>query len=276
MEPELLRLDRALETYDSPFVTQNEELIAYIDAYPASGASRRDDQRRQAPARALRPVPGVIERIHKRAGRDGTSIRLTYHLQRLQQLMRRSEQLLDILEALREDPDGTSPRPPIVALFTHLIDEECQRNNLRRHWRNNTQLIALRVTDNASAHGEHYITETRAEYMTMARSAMIGGFIIAFMACLKILLVQGVDAAALGRPHLLPELRPRLLPDPHPARHRRDQAAGDDGQRHRRDDQPVGGKLRDIELLTGLIARTCAARSSPFSATSASPSRSPR
>ena len=36
MEPELLRLDRALETYDSPFVTQNEELIAYIDAYPAS------------------------------------------------------------------------------------------------------------------------------------------------------------------------------------------------------------------------------------------------
>ncbi len=41
MEPELLRHDRALETYESPFVTQNEELIAYIDAYP--GAWRKPD-----------------------------------------------------------------------------------------------------------------------------------------------------------------------------------------------------------------------------------------
>jgi site-specific recombinase len=48
----------------------------------------------------------------------------------------------------------------------------------------------LRVTDNASRHGEHYITETRAEYWSMARSAMIGGLVIAGMACLKILLAK--------------------------------------------------------------------------------------
>lgn len=69
MEPELLRLDRALETYDSPFVTQNEELIAYIDTYPASAAQAGgDDQRRQAPARALRPVPWR-HRAHPQARR---------------------------------------------------------------------------------------------------------------------------------------------------------------------------------------------------------------
>ena len=257
MEPELLRLDRALETYDSPFVTQNEELIAYIDAYPASWrkpeATISDDKHLRV---LFDQCLCVIERIHKRAGRDGTSIRLTYHLQRLQQLIGRSEELLDILEALREDPDGTAAHPPIVRTFTHLIDEECQRNNLRRHWRNNTQLIALRVTDNASAHGEHYITESRAEYMTMARSAAIGGFIVACMACLKILLSKASMpplSAALtyclnyGLGFCLIHILHGTVATKQSAMTANAIAATI---------SQSGGKLRDIEQLTGLIART--------------------
>jgi uncharacterized membrane protein YccC len=48
----------------------------------------------------------VIERVRKNAARNGTSIRLTYHLQRLRQLLRRSEQLLDILSPLQADLDA--------------------------------------------------------------------------------------------------------------------------------------------------------------------------
>jgi len=59
----------------------------------------------------------VIERIRKTAARNGTSIRLTYHLQRLRQLLRRSEQLLDILSPLQADPGGATARQPIVSLF---------------------------------------------------------------------------------------------------------------------------------------------------------------
>ncbi|MFT3847432.1 MAG: site-specific recombinase [Propionivibrio sp.] len=257
MEPELLRLDRALETYDSPFVTQNEELIAYIDAYPGSW---REPTATVADDKHLRVLfdqcLGIIERLRKRAGRDGTSIRLTYHLQRLQQLIQRAEELLDIVEALREDPDGTAVYGRIVRTFTHLIDEECRRNNLRRHWRNNTQLIALRVTDNASAHGEHYITDTRAEYMTMARSAAIGGFIIAFMACLKILLAKasmpplsGALAFCLnyGLGFCLIHIVHGTVATKQSAMTANAIAATI---------SQSGGKLRDIELLTGLVART--------------------
>ena len=257
MEPELLRLDRALETYDSPFVTQNEELIAYIDAYPASwrnpDAEISDDKHLRV---LFDQCLGVIERIRKRAGRDGTSIGLTYHLQRLQQLIQRSEELLDILEALREDPDGATAHPPIVRTFAHLIDEECQRNNLRRHWRNNTQLIALRVTDHASAHGEHYITESRDEYLTMARSAAIGGFIVAFMACFKILLskadlppLSGALAFCLnyGLGFCLIHILHGTVATKQSAMTANAIAATI---------SQSGGKLRDIENLTGLIART--------------------
>ena len=257
MEPELLRLDRALETYDSPFVTQNEELIAYIDAYPGSwrntDAAISDDKHLRV---LFDQCLGVIERIRKRAGRDGTSIRLTYHLQRLQQLIQRSEELIDILEALREDPDGASAHLPIVRTFTRLIHEECQRDNLRRHWRNNTQLIALRVTDNASAHGEHYITDNRNEYKTMARSAVIGGFVIAFMACFKILLSKAsmppLSAALIyclnyGLGFCLIHILHGTVATKQPAMTANAIAATI---------SQSGGKLRDIELLTSLIART--------------------
>ena len=257
MEPELLRLDRALETYDSPFVTQNEELIAYIDAYPGAwrktDADISDDKHLRV---LLDQCLLVIEKIRKRAARDGTSIRLTYHLQRLTQLIRRSERLLDILDHLRQHPDGESANPAIVYLFTRLIRDECQRNNLRQHWRHNTELIALRVTDNASAHGEHYITETRSDYVEMARSAVIGGFIIAFMACFKILLSKApmpplsgaiVYCLNYGLGFCLIHMLHGTVATKQPAMTANAIAATI---------SQSGGKLRDIELLTGLIART--------------------
>ncbi|MFZ4538612.1 site-specific recombinase [Propionivibrio sp.] len=257
MEPELLRLDRALETYESPFVTQNEELIAYIGAYP--GAWRQpdtlisDDKHLRV---LLDQCLQVIEKIRKRAARDGTSIRLTYHLQRLYQLIVRSEKLLDILENLRIDPDGQSAYPAIVDLFTRMIRDECQRDNLSKHWQRNTELLALRVTDNASAHGEHYITETRSEYFAMARSALVGGCIIAFMACFKILLAEAhmppltgaiVYCLNYGLGFCLIHILHGTVATKQPAMTANAIAASI---------SESGGKLRDIETLTRLMART--------------------
>ena len=199
MDPELLRLDPALEQYESPFATQNAELIAYIDTYPLAwrqpAALISDDKHLRV---LLDQCRQSSERIRKRAARDGTSIRLTFHLQRLQQLIDRCEALLDVLDALLHHPDSEQARPPIVRLFTHLVAAECRRDDLRAHWRQNTELIALRVTENASQHGEHYISETRAEYFAIARSAAVGGFIVAFMACLKLLLAKTEMAPLTG------------------------------------------------------------------------------
>lgn len=260
MEPELLNLEPSLETYESPFVTQNVELIAYIEAYPASWGGTEGADAAAIDDKHLRVLfdqcREVIARVRKRAARKGTSIRLTYHLQRLQQLLRRSEHLLDILEKLLLDPGGQTAYPAIVTLFTRLVHDECQRNNLRHHWRQNTELLALRVTDNASAHGEHYITETRGEYGDMARSAMIGGFIIAFMAGFKLLLGK-VDMPPLtgalvfclnyGLGFCLIHVLHGTVATKQSAMTANAIAASI---------SESGGKLRDIETLTRLIART--------------------
>jgi site-specific recombinase len=258
MEPELLRLEPSLETYESPFVAQNRELTAYIEAYPGNwgqpATSGTDDRHLRV---LFSQCQDVIERIRKTAARNGTSIRLTYHLQRLRQLLRRSEQLLDILSPLQADPGGATARRPIVSLFSQLVRDECLHNNLVKHWRQNTELIALRVTDNASHHGEHYITESAQEYWSMARSAMIGGLVIACMACLKILLAKadmppltGAITYCLnyGLGFCLIHILHGTVATKQPAMTANAIAASI---------SEAGGKLRDIEALADLIVRTC-------------------
>ncbi|MEI7613359.1 MAG: site-specific recombinase [Betaproteobacteria bacterium] len=257
MEPELLRLEPSLESHESPFVTQNIELIAYIDAYFTGWRKTETPGNDDKHLRVLfAQCREVIERVHKRAARSGTSIRLTYDLQRLQQLLRRGEHLLDIVENLRLDPDGQSAYPAIVSLFACLVHDECERDNLRQHWRQNTELIALRVTENASAHGEHYITETRSEYGEMARSAMIGGCIIAFMACFKLLLgkaemppLTGALAYCLNYAlgFCLIHIVHGSVATKQPAMTANAIASSIDA---------AGGKLRNMDNLTHLIART--------------------
>jgi site-specific recombinase len=257
MEPELLRLEPSLETYESPFVTQNNELTAYIDAYPETWRKPEAQSIDEKHLRVLHDqCREVIERVRKHAARDGTSIRLTYHLKRLQQLIRRSDQLLDILADLQDDPDGATAYPAIVRLFSRLVHDECQRNNLQQHWRQNVELIALRVTDNAGQAGEHYITESREEYWSLARSAMIGGCIIAFMACFKILLgkaemppLTGALAFCLnyGLGFCLIHILHGTVATKQPAM-TANAIAASIGE--------AGGKLRNIDTLTDLIART--------------------
>jgi Site-specific recombinase len=256
MEPELLRLEPSLETYESPFVAQNVEMAAYIDAFPEHWGKPVDGDTDDRQSRVLfSQCLEVIERVRRKAARDGTSIRLTYHLRRLRQLLRRSEQLLDILAGLQSDRSGVAAYPPIVTLAMQIICDECLRDNLARHLRQNTELIALRVTDNASQRGEHYITETAPEYWSMARSAAIGGAVIALMACLKLALVEThmppLTGAILfclnyGLGFCLIHLLHGTVATKQPAMTANAIAAGI---------EEAGGRLRNVEAMTDLIAR---------------------
>ena len=180
LEPELIRNHPELEDYDSPFISQNIEVLRYLKASVA------DTDQRQTLV-MLDQCKQVISGVRRTASRDGTSISLTALLQRLSQQIERQELLLSILSRLRDDRDCREAFPLMLQLFRTLVSAECHKNDVRQHWRENVELLALRVTDNASRTGEHYITETRSEYFQLMRSAMGAGCIIAVMAMLKIL-----------------------------------------------------------------------------------------
>jgi site-specific recombinase len=68
-----------------------------------------------------------------------------------------------------------------------LIDAHNNRYAVRELFSKNIDLLARNVTENASRTGEHYIAESRAVYTGMFVSSAGAGFVIGFMALLKIL-----------------------------------------------------------------------------------------
>ena len=196
LEAELIRNEPALEEFASPFLTQNDEVGEYLEqfalAWADTGLEFQDEKHILV---LLDQCSQIIQKIRRTASRSGTSISLTFLLQRLTQQLGRMEHLLAVLAELRQDKSGDSVQPLFVGLFKTLVSGECHKNDVSQHWQESLELLALRVTENASRTGEHYITSTRAEYFELLRSAMGAGLIIAFMAVLKLLA---------GRQHLAP------------------------------------------------------------------------
>ena len=178
LEPELIRHFPELEDHSSPFIIQNAEFGSFLAAPEENVEAIRHilvmlDQCRK-----------IVARVRRSSSQTGTSIRLTFLLQRISQHIQRLELLLDIIarQVAREDVAGL-----YVKLLKVLVRAECHKNDVRLHWRENMELLALRVTENASRTGEHYITETRSEYFALMRSAMGAGIIVGIMAMIKVI-----------------------------------------------------------------------------------------
>jgi site-specific recombinase len=123
----------------------------------------------------------AVARLHALGRRRGTSVRVTYLLERMEQHLRR----LEILLRFVAPPQGDSRGAAGHALFCELAEAAALRLSVSHVWRSTTRMLAKRVTENASRTGEHYAAADRAEYFQMMRAAMGAGVIIAFMALLK-------------------------------------------------------------------------------------------
>lgn len=189
LDPELVRIDPTLEEHESPFLAQNAELVDYLNNYKAWWA---DDSTPQADDKHLAVMldqcEDVVLRIRRRAAKIGTSLSLTFKLERLHQHLVRIGVLLELLTRLRAKRNINAIAPQITRLAKELIRAECRRYNLFDYWGKNVELLSLRMTESASKTGECYITSTRDEYFGIVRSAALGGLIIALMATLKIVL----------------------------------------------------------------------------------------
>ena len=185
LEPELLRNHPELEQHTSPFITQHAELAEFL-ASPASNEDSSDADIKHILV-MLDQCQEIVAKIRRNSAQTGTSIHLTFLLQRISQQIARLEVLLNILDHLST---GECANTEIVQLFKELVYSECHKNDVSEHWQENMEVMALRVTENASRTGEHYITENRSEYFALMRSAMGAGIIIGIMAMIKLLLAK--------------------------------------------------------------------------------------
>lgn len=184
LEPEMLRLDVTLENHASPFLALCEEALVLARANGPEAPQAADERHLAVLVDQCRQA---IVRVRRRAEFLGASFHLTFRLRRLTQHLDRLERLAELVCLLGRD-DRQREQQAVAGLWRELAIAECRRNDLRHFWRSNAELVALRVTENAGRSGEHYITESRSEQLSMLRSAAGGGFIIAFMAAGKVFL----------------------------------------------------------------------------------------
>ncbi|MFZ2302615.1 MAG: site-specific recombinase [Gallionella sp.] len=182
LEPEMLRLYPALELHESPFLAQCEEALDLAEHAGQAQCGIEDIKHYLV---LIDQCNKAIEQVRRRAQQQGASFYLTFRLRRLQQYLERASKLSG-LATIRCGRADTEALEQTAALCRELTLAECRRNDLLSFWGQNLELMALRISENAGHAGEHYISETRAEYFDLLRSALGGGFIIAFMAANKI------------------------------------------------------------------------------------------
>jgi len=191
LEPELLRNHPELEQHTSPFIMQHTELAEFLaspnNSVDNTDAADSDEADIKHILVMLDQCNTIITKIRRNSTQTGTSIHLTHLLQRMSQQLARLETLLHILDHLHS---GESANLEIAQLFKELVYSECHKNDVHEHWQENMEVMALRVTENASRTGEHYITENRSEYFALMRSAMGAGVIVGVMSMIKIILAK--------------------------------------------------------------------------------------
>ena len=184
LEAELVRNYPAIEKFESPFLRQNDEINNYAETYRAwfhNPQLQREDC--QHIVILLTQCDEIVQRIRKTAAQNGVSVSLTRLLLRLTQSMQRLRTLLALLDS-RELRDTITLAVP---LFKELVRADNRQHSVRELVQSNTELLSLQVTERAGRSGEHYVTSTREEWLAMMKSAMGAGFIVGFMALIKIL-----------------------------------------------------------------------------------------
>lgn len=207
LEPKLTNFHTEMETYESPFTGQNVEVNAYLAAYKRKLAG--DDVALEDARHLLVMLDQcdtVVARIRKKALSQGTTIALTYLLVTLTQSIARLRKLLylvDVSGAVAARPAALLPAPVQnelvqqvapdprraagMELALELVTAHNNKYMVSDLLRDNINLLARNITENASHTGEHYVAETRKALGWMFMSSAGAGLVIGFMALFKIL-----------------------------------------------------------------------------------------
>jgi site-specific recombinase len=209
LEPRLIHAHMEIEEVDSPFLMQNIEANAYLDQYGrllAGEIEQMEDARHLLVM--LDQCEDVVLKVRRRTLAAGTSVSLTYLLVAITQSIDRLRKLLFLVDVSGELPsapsmdvlalaiEATAPAEPTVSprraaaidLAQELAEAHNTKYQVRGLVRDNIDLLARNVTENASRTGEHYIAERRSELRQMFNQAAGAGFVIGFMALVKILI----------------------------------------------------------------------------------------
>ncbi|MDL2717347.1 MAG: gliding motility protein [Acidobacteriota bacterium] len=144
------------------------------DALSGLAATARED---------IAACRGVLEVVTGHLETFGTSMDLVFRIDLLGRALDRLESLFDFLAP------GPGALPDGRVLLTALAREGARESGVGGLVSANARLLSRKIIESAGATGEHYITESRAEYRQMWGSAAGGGALMAGTTLVKYILL---------------------------------------------------------------------------------------
>jgi len=183
LDPLLVAKVPGISNLDSPFFLQNKEVTSYVDQLRAKQTRPGDETiEYNAITATLNECLEKLRYVHQNKDVIGASMGLTYQSLKLNQHLNRIKLLLKLL---RES--GNTQDIVLVRLFKELVQNENTKSSITRHFSSNVGTLAYQVSEHAAKTGEHYVSNDRKEYFQFFKYSLGGGFIVAFLVCIKIL-----------------------------------------------------------------------------------------
>ncbi|MCU0425449.1 MAG: site-specific recombinase [Candidatus Kapabacteria bacterium] len=181
----------SIVTNGLPFLEQNQELVRFVERISATNTfpERRTSHDAEHALVMLSQCEDAIASIRRQRSTLGTSLSLTYQMERIVQHIQRLRTLIH-LSLQPHEQDTTSLPQAIVRFWREVVEAENTHHSLGKHFAQNTALVAFQIAENAAKTGEHYITTTRKELRAFFTSSMGGGFIVAFLVMFKLWISQ--------------------------------------------------------------------------------------
>ncbi|HMT29556.1 MAG TPA: hypothetical protein PKD91_09785, partial [Bacteroidia bacterium] len=184
LDPVLVSKIPEINSLESPFFKQNQEITRYIEflkveqKLPDGGNAEY-----KYILKILAECSDKLQYVKIHKSTIGASMGLTYIWKRLEQHLKRIKILLSILHEASLRQELTT-----ITLFKELVFHQKKKNTPPRHISSNIGLLAYQVSEHAAKTGEHYISNDRKEYLQFFKYSLGGGFIVAFLVCLKVMI----------------------------------------------------------------------------------------
>lgn len=190
----VLRMVPEYENLHNPFVALGDALNDHIEGLQNGSVTRAVSEES---SRQLHVLVGHCQELINKAYRNSAKVGMGFRVNQYLITMRRMLERLEVtLDALGVDPaqDG---RERTVGLVKDLVRFNSGSTRVLDFIDHSTSVMARQVTQHTGRAGEHYITTNLKEFLRMFRTALGGGFIVAF-ACLFKAWMGTLDVSLIG------------------------------------------------------------------------------
>ncbi len=191
----VLRMVPEYENLLNPFVALGDALNEHLVGVQQGTISRKVDVESNRHVNVLiTHCQELIDRAYRNSSKHGMGFQVNQRLVMMRHMLERLAVTLDAL-AIHPDRDG---RAHTVDLVKQLIRFNTGSTRVLGFLDHSTQVMAREITHHTGRAGEHYITTSPAEYARMFRTALGGGFVVAF-ACVFKAWMSTLDPSLFGQ-----------------------------------------------------------------------------